>query len=289
MPEFRVASFRLEQDINPLCQMLKQRQIEFKIEQEDNEQVLFVDSAEIAAQLKQVVADLTLGSIEIVGYQTEDKDIQYAVKSTLNLRSWSVTAIVLAVSAFVFLLTDILQIRQVHYALTFLPLNTLPPQKLETWVNSGEFWRLFSPAILHFGWVHILFNSATFYFAGRRLEVFLGKVKYVVLLFMLAFLANVVEYNWDGGLNFGGLSGVIFGLFGFIGAVSLKKPAPVLYLPRGIYIVLLLSIVVGTSGILGILFNVFIANGAHIGGLVSGIILGTFYGDYLNRHAEKAA
>jgi GlpG protein len=140
------------------------------------------------------------------------------------------------------------------------------------WVDH-QWWRLITPAFLHFGIWHVLFNSMALWELGRRLEFVLPPAVYLVILLVTALAANVVQHLLPGSPIFGGLSGVVFGLFGAIAALYWRAPSPVLNLPRGLYILALVSLVV-LPFVLEKVFAVHVANGAHVGGLLAGLVLG---------------
>src|SRR5690606_34033445 len=102
-------------------------------------------------------------------------------------------------------------------------------------------WRLITPAFLHFGIWHVLFNSMALWELGRRLEFVLPRLIYLTVLLVTGLTANVVQHWLPGSPIFGGLSGVIFGLFGAIAVLYWRTSSPVLNLPRGLYILALVS------------------------------------------------
>ena len=81
---------------------------------------------------------------------------------------------------------------------------------------SGQFWRLITPAFLHFGLFHVLFNSLWMWDLGRRLELGLGKSRYVLFFVITAIVANLTQYFWESSPWFGGMSGVVYALGGFL-------------------------------------------------------------------------
>lgn len=139
------------------------------------------------------------------------------------------------------------------------------------WVDH-QWWRLITPAFLHFGLWHILFNSMALWELGRRLEFVLPRYIYLTVLLVTGLAANVVQHLL-GSPIFGGLSGVVFGLFGAIAVLYWRTASPILNLPRGLYILALVSLVI-LPFVLEKAFTVHVANGAHVGGLVAGLVLG---------------
>ncbi len=98
-------------------------------------------------------------------------------------------------------------------------------------LKRGEFWRLVTPIFIHYGLMHVGFNLFMFWQFGRLIERRYGSMWLAILILLCAVLSNFAQgvvpdrlggsaahYLQSGILisNFGGLSGVVFGLFGFI-------------------------------------------------------------------------
>src|SRR5690606_31125082 len=93
---------------------------------------------------------------------------------------------------------------------------------------------LVTPIFLHFGWMHLIFNMLMLHAMGRRIEPRYGTWRTALLVLMIAILSNVAQYLLEGTAladgvflrnpNFGGMSGVVYGLFGFAWMKSLFDP-----------------------------------------------------------------
>jgi GlpG protein len=137
-----------------------------------------------------------------------------------------------------------------------------------------EFWRWLAPALVHFSWMHLVFNCAAVYEFGRRIEVVMGSPVFVLLVMLLALLANLTQVAFGVSPLFGGLSGVAYGLVGFVLARGRLDPGnPHWHLHPAIPGSMLIVLVVFSTGVTG-LFGLHIANAAHWGGFLSGLILG---------------
>ena len=77
-----------------------------------------------------------------------------------------------------------------------------------------DVWRWLSPAFLHFGWLHLVFNCLWLFAVGRLIEWRSGSE------FILVFLASALAGNalqwFMGDWRFGGLSGVVYGVVGYV-------------------------------------------------------------------------
>ena len=85
-----------------------------------------------------------------------------------------------------------------------------------TEVRHGEVWRLFTPTFLHFGVYHLVLNMLAMVNLGNALERVEGAWFYLRFTALVALCSNLAQYFYTGSPAFGGMSGVIFGLFGFL-------------------------------------------------------------------------
>ena len=138
---------------------------------------------------------------------------------------------------------------------------------------TGEAWRLLTPMFIHFGWLHLGFNVLCVWAIGMRLEYVFGSLLVLGLIIGSAVVANVAQYVGYGPSVFGGLSGVVYGLIGFSFTLNRLLGSDPIGLGRGFYVLMLVSFVLGFSGVFNI-FGVGIANGAHLGGLLTGVTAG---------------
>lgn len=141
-------------------------------------------------------------------------------------------------------------------------------------IASGEIWCLLTPAWLHFGVLHIVFNALWVWLLGRVVECRFGVVIYVLLFSLTAITANVLQYGISGNVAFGGLSGVVYGLFGFVAVRQWLSKGAEYYLPKSLYGFMAAWLVLGFAGVIDLFIDGGIANMAHAGGLLAGLILG---------------
>jgi GlpG protein len=79
----------------------------------------------------------------------------------------------------------------------------------------GEIWRLFTPMFIHFGFMHLFFNLLWLRDLGGTLEARHGSLFLTAQVLAIAAASNAAQYFIAGPL-FGGLSGVVYGLLGYI-------------------------------------------------------------------------
>jgi GlpG protein len=138
------------------------------------------------------------------------------------------------------------------------------------WDNFGfdDFARMITPILLHGGLLHLLFNMMWTWDLGPRIERAQSSLALGTAIVVLALVSNTVQYIYAG-RNFGGMSGVIFGLFTYIWMWQLIDPRKGLALPGSLIWFMVISLVVMT-----VLDLPFIADEAHIGGFIAGIVYG---------------
>ena len=134
--------------------------------------------------------------------------------------------------------------------------------------ENHQWWRLFGPNFLHFSATHIIFNLVWWWIFGSQLERVFGTF-WVVILFVVASLFANISQLLVSGPNFGGMSGVVYALFGFVWWIGWLRPKWGIGIPNGFVVFLLLWLVLGYTDILG----VDMANQAHTFGLISGCLL----------------
>lgn len=130
-----------------------------------------------------------------------------------------------------------------------------------------EFWRLFTPSLLHFSALHIIFNLIWWWYLGGKIETKIGFTPLFILLIVAGTLPNLLQYA-IAGPYFGGLSGVVYALLGYTWLMGIRKPEAGIGIPPSYMIFMLIWLVLGFTDIFG--FSV--ANGAHIGGLIIGLL-----------------
>ena len=169
------------------------------------------------------------------------------------------------------------------HLLTFVDFNLANgkgPQfvPVEETFAAGEYWRFVTPAFLHFGIFHVVFNSLWLWEFGRRVELVSGRSAYLVLMLALASVSNAGQYLWDGPVLFGGLSGVVYGLVGYVWIRNRVAPNPLLNVQPGIIYMLIGWLLICLFGIVDVFINGGVANGAHVSGLLIGMLAGALAG-----------
>jgi GlpG protein len=135
-------------------------------------------------------------------------------------------------------------------------------------VRRGEIWRLFTPMFLHFNVLHIFFNMLWLRDLGSMIEARKGSWFLLLLTLILAGASNVGQYLWDGP-HFGGMSGVVYGLLGYVWMQGKFNRASRLSLEPQTVTLMIVWFFLCLTGLVG---N--IANTAHGVGLAAGVAWG---------------
>jgi GlpG protein len=164
-------------------------------------------------------------------------------------------------------------------------------------IKQGQIWRLITPIFVHFGLMHLAMNLQGLYVLGSAIEHRRGTVKFAMMVFSIAIVSNVLQYLsgfwWpphQPNPLFGGISGVVFGLFGYVWMKTWFDPEDGMVLhSTSIFLCLLFfalcilrDIPMLSSNFSGMLPHV--ANTAHAVGLVMGVLYG-YVGSRLRRRA----
>jgi membrane associated rhomboid family serine protease len=129
-----------------------------------------------------------------------------------------------------------------------------------------QYYRLFDSMFLHLNVLHILFNMWALLVIGSAVEVQLGKARFVALYLLAGFGGGVAFYLIAPADSFAaGASGAIFGLMGAYVVLAHRRHMPY----QQVLILIAINLVIGFTGNIGWQ--------AHIGGLVTGALLGLAY------------
>ncbi len=267
-----IASFPLQQNISFISLHLLERGIRHEIVEDGRHQHLYVDPPQ-APKVRSFLARLSGQQVE----QSEASIRRDGEPGKLKVFPVTAALVVLGLLGFGIFRWD-LTVPLIQYLsftqVIFHHLGIEYATFQETYIQKWQWWRLITPIFIHFSFWHILFNGMAIWELGRRLEVFVGAKRYLFLIGVLAIVSNLAQYMMTSASLFGGLSGVLFGFLGMIGVLYRKSRHPLLRLPRGIYILGGISLLAGIFNVFGFAFDISIANGAHLGGLFAGIVLG---------------
>ncbi|MEM9338426.1 MAG: rhomboid family intramembrane serine protease [Bacteroidota bacterium] len=203
---------------------------------------------------------------QLKGIKPKSDDLIDMLKFLIPKKEHFVTSIILDLNILVFM---VMVISGVHI---------ISPNGIEllewganrrTETTNGDWWRLVSSMFLHGGIMHLLLNVYGLVVAALFVEPIFGRIKYFILYFMSGICGSLASIYWYENTVSVGASGAIFGLYGSILGLLLTNAFPKDG-KKGI--LMFIGPYVGINLLFGLTGG--IDNAAHIGGLVSGAILG---------------
>lgn len=236
----------------------------------------FRESARAAAEIRRKEAELEK--------QFRKHDLEAAdIWGRPSFRRRPATTILAALAVGVFLLQHLAATRHVVLdGLGFFSLigpdPELRPQRGLTDALNGQVWRLVTPIFLHFGLLHIVFNLWWTVTLGTAIEIRRGTGRFVALVLVSAVFSNLAEYFYMDQIIhdyylFGGLSGVLYALFGYVWMKGETDPEAGLKIDANNTVLLLGWLVLCMTPVMTGLIGP-VANAAHLGGLAIGMVAG---------------
>lgn len=143
--------------------------------------------------------------------------------------------------------------------------------------QDGQWWRLGSALFLHFGVIHIAMNLWALWDGGQLVERIYGHLRFIVIYFASGLCGNLLSLVEQGDQAVsGGASGAIFGIYGAL-LTYLWREREYLHPTEFRWLFWAGALFTAISIALGLLVPG-IDNSAHIGGLLSGALLGILLG-----------
>lgn len=271
---FPVKHFPLEKDLSELTAYLRQRGLVHRITEDNDQQLLAVVDESVIPSLQQFLQDYEQGRVQFNATAAASIPVAAMPGSNVmeDIKSAPVVVVLIMLSAIGALLTQTAWGYQWLSLFTFQDFNDKYFLPLLDSLKAGEIWRLLTPVFLHFGLFHVLFNSLWMWDFGRRLEYMLGKQHFLLFFALTAIASNIVQYLWSGSAIFGGMSGVVYALVGFIAVRQRIAPHPLVAVPRALIGFMLFWLVLCMTGAVDYFISGSVANAAHLGGLIAGAL-----------------
>jgi rhomboid protease GluP len=139
-------------------------------------------------------------------------------------------------------------------------------------VAEGEWWRLFSYMFLHAGILHLVMNTYALLYIGMFLEPLLGRFRFFSAYLLTGLCAGLLSMTMHTATVSVGASGAIFGMYGvFLSMLTTNhiQRSTRRTMIRSILFFVVFNLMMGLQGNTD--------NAAHIGGLLSGLLIGYAY------------
>lgn len=173
------------------------------------------------------------------------------------------------------IVSTIIAINFIVYILTILPvfgdLIFYAGMSVNYLISEGQWWRIITSVFIHGGFIHVLFNMFSLFLFGPELEKIAGKARFITIYLLAGIFGNVATVVTQDPLYASvGASGAIFGIFGAFSALVYYTRRTMPQLKQIIMPLVVISVIITFLSP-----NVNIAS--HLGGLVTGFLLGLSY------------
>ncbi len=244
-----LAAFSEQTKAEQLASFLLFHDLETQLEEEENQWTVWILNDDHRDQANQLLQQFQQGADPALIRQAEEhvekvrkEQLEDQIKRRRSVaaaarlrqrwdgvwyRSFPVTVVLISISFAVALLTSNFRVeensgslfpqlcnKQDSELLQGLYLNVPLTSSLYQIVQSGQVWRFVTPIFLHFDFLHILFNMFWMWGLARGIEYLRGSFRFAGLVLVIAVVSNVAQWYWAD-WNFGGMSGVVFGLIGY--------------------------------------------------------------------------
>ena len=267
----------MQQDLRPFSRLLWQRGIAHRIHESAGKQVLTLDNESLSAAVNELYRRYQSGHIAPQQPLPVPRKEVSTPAWQLRLAAAPLTlALVLAC-----VLGALVVFSGNEYWLSLLTFQSwfdlggarffLP---LAETLQAGQWWRLWTPIVLHFGLLHLVFNALWLWEFGGRIEIVQGPWRLLGLVAVIALGSNFGQYTFAHNVLFGGMSGVVYGLVGYCWGWSLLRPEQDFGIPRVLIYAMIGLMVLALTGLFTLFGFGAIANAAHFSGFLIGLGLG---------------
>ena len=144
--------------------------------------------------------------------------------------------------------------------------------KYSPYIINGQYWRLITPMFIHIGLQHLLINMITLYFLVTLSENIFGKTRFLIIYLVSGICGNIASFAFNFSSISAGASTALFGMFGsfLMLGESFRRNPYLQTMSRQFFLLVILNIFFGMFGNSDLT--------GHLGGLVSGFLLGYVVG-----------
>ncbi|WP_428820084.1 rhomboid family intramembrane serine protease [Microbulbifer sp. MCCC 1A16149] len=309
-----VCEFPLNKDLSPVAEFIRRHQLPLRISEENNLQRVASLAPQLVEPMKQLLerwqaGEVDLSQIQVHTYdesapahaeagdaeqpvqsepgevdretaESQESDAQ-AMAPPSVIPQWPLRQTPLSIILIALCFIGWLMLRQGWAEpLVIFPQKPgdfdLSSSSLAWHLSRGEFWRLWTPAMVHFSLPHALFNALGIWIIGRALEARAGTLWFAVLVLLSAPAANLAQYVWAPQNLFGGMSGVVYALIGVAFVIQRWQPGWRDVPPPLVWLAVI-WLLVCMIGVVDYFIPGGIANAAHIGGFAAGLLLGLLF------------
>lgn len=277
----RIAAIPERVDLAPFRRWLDSQGVSHLIEHEEGHQVLFIEGE----QLRQPVTEALSRYLEDPRHSGAPDGFSKPRPRRVVAGHWQAgprdapfTFALIVVAGLIAWMTAFGAREQLMVLLTIVNPYEWPvagvDQRVQALIGTlGDFqlWRLLTPDLLHFSLMHLIFNGVMVWFLGSQIEALDGRRHMVALVLITSLGGNIPQFLVSGPL-FGGLSGVVYGVLGYVWLSNQRRPR--FQFPPALMTVAVVWLLIGFTPLTEVLLGASMANAAHLGGLLSGLAYG---------------
>ncbi len=275
----RAVSLPITVDLYTFSKLLREHGLVHRISEESGQQVIWVNSETEAEFLRKALQQWQEQAASTAA--TQPRQSYQALASTFNYKkllnglvaSVYLTPVTLLLFSVCIVVAVISRLGANPNTVTLLFYPALSAAGFIPLVLSidsvGSALQTLTPMFLHFGELHLVFNMLWLWYFGRQLEAIHPSWFVAGLIVVMAFVSNTAQFMMSESRNFGGMSGVIYGLMAYAWVVHTAMPRSYLSMNKNLLTFFVIALVV-----MEIVASSMIATAAHVGGLLSGLVLG---------------
>ncbi len=272
----RAASLPIEVNLLRFSQFMQSQGVAHRINEESGKQVIWVQGEQQAALIREALASWSFEQDSTLENDAAHHTLalfspEKATAQLLRAFGRAPVSFLLIIACLLVALVSYLGAETQRVAFLFYPVldssGFFP--LLASMDSPTKVLRTFAPMLLHFGELHIAFNMMWLWYFGRQLESAHPRWLYIVLILLCSFVGNTAQYLYSGYNNFGGMSGVVYGLVGYTWVVHAFMPRSQLLINNRMFVVFVIALIA-----MEILASSWIASAAHVGGLLAGVAMG---------------
>lgn len=269
------ASLDISVDLSGFSEVLRRQGLPHRISEESGQQVIYVDSDAAATYVREALSQWQRSpelhaAATAPGGRARVGGRAMSARALVVLRTSPITLVLIGACLLVAAVSS-LGGRADRVDFLFYPL--LNSQNLLALLGDigslPEALRTLTPMLLHFGELHLIFNMLWLWYFGRQLETIQPGWVLLGLVILTSFTANTTQYLTVQYNNFGGMSGVVYGLVGYAWVIHNFMPRSHLMLNNSMFVFFVIALI-----LMEMVAGSWIATAAHVGGLVSGLVLG---------------
>jgi len=265
-------------DLSGFVALLQRLEVPYRVSEEAGEQVLWVPGEQLAAEVRGLYKRFPEGDPASQSAPAPRPAGGFLRQLSDSPLTTLVLLLTLLVAGVTLLGGNLAAIRWLSFQDFQIQGDYLLFTPLADSLAAGQWWRLVTPMLIHFGVLHLAMNGLWYWELGRRIEARQGGPMLLALTLVFSLVSNVAQFGFGGPSLFGGLSGVLYGLLGHCWIFQKLAPNAAYRLPPGVVTMMLVWLLICLSGLITALGFGAIANAAHIGGLLAGCTTGLLGG-----------